>query len=145
MKLLTRQPKKQLNATECKPNLPFSVTWDDSGNTYSSKPRRKIPYSRKHRFFLLLLDKIRIFSHLHYQAPALRYSLWGTGFSTGVVFWATQLQWPSGSFQTDRPDVATPGGMELLLDCQHTLQLHCPPSIVSSKFPPVLRHAVEFE
>ena len=77
-----------------------------------------------------------------HQVPLLRFSLWGSGFSAGILYWATQVRWPIDSFNTDISEVATAGvtWMELLLDCQHVLQLHWPHSTVSSKHPPLLRH-----
>lgn len=93
-------------------------------------------------------DQVLDDSELHefptrlWQTTLLRYSLWGEGFSAGIIYWATHLQWPRDSFHTDKPDTVTAGvtWMELLLDCQYTLQLQWPHSTVCSKQPPVLRH-----
>lgn len=91
---------------------------------------------------VLQYDDTHAFPPGLHLSPLLRYSLWGEGFSAGILYWATHLKWPSGSFLTDKADVASPRvtWMELLLDCQLPLQLYWPHSIVSSKYPPVLRY-----
>ena len=77
-----------------------------------------------------------------HQSSLTRFSLWGAGFTEGILFWASSVKWPKGSFCTTKADNGSVGvtWMELLLDCQLVLQLQWPHSTVSSKHPPLLRH-----
>lgn len=67
-----------------------------------------------------------------HRTPLLRYSLWGAGFTAGILYWASHVRWPRDSFITTKAEVASAGvtWMELLLDCQFTLQLQWPHSTV---------------
>ena len=93
-------------------------------------------------FLVTEVDDPHVFPPNLHQTPLLRYSLWGAGFTEGILFWASQVRWPRDSFCTAKADTASVGvtWMELLLDCQLTLQLQWPHSTVSSKHPPLLRH-----
>ena len=77
-----------------------------------------------------------------HQTPLIRFSLWGAGFTEGILFWASSVRWPRDSFCTAKADIGSVSvtWMELLIDCQFTLQLQWPHSTVSSKHPPILRH-----